>query len=48
MQAEAHYGDVVREVRDFLVARAHACEAAASRTIGSPSTPGSGPKKTNV
>ena len=28
MQADAAYDDVVREVRDFLVARAHACEAA--------------------
>ena len=28
MQAAPHYDDVVREVRDFLVARARACEAA--------------------
>ena len=28
MQREPHYDDVVREVRDFLLARAHACEAA--------------------
>ena len=28
MQAQPHYGDVVNEVRDFLVDRAHLCEAA--------------------
>jgi dihydropteroate synthase len=28
MQAEPHYRDVVTDVRDFLVERAHACEAA--------------------
>ena len=28
MQADPRYADVVSEVRDFLVARAHACEAA--------------------
>jgi dihydropteroate synthase len=28
MQHEPHYDDVVREVRDFLLARAHVCEAA--------------------
>jgi dihydropteroate synthase len=28
MQSEPHYADVVREVRDFLVGRAQACEAA--------------------
>ena len=28
MQKEPHYGDVVTEVRDFLVGRAQACEAA--------------------
>jgi dihydropteroate synthase len=28
MQREPHYTDVVNEVRDFLVGRAHACEAA--------------------
>lgn len=28
MQAEPYYDDVVREVRDFLVSRAQACEAA--------------------
>ncbi|HQR09979.1 MAG TPA: dihydropteroate synthase [Casimicrobiaceae bacterium] len=31
MQAQPHYGDVVREVGDFLVARARACEAAGIR-----------------
>jgi dihydropteroate synthase len=31
MQAQPHYGDVVTEVRDFLVARARACEAAGIR-----------------
>jgi dihydropteroate synthase len=28
MQNEPHYGDVVSEVKGFLAARAHACEAA--------------------
>jgi dihydropteroate synthase len=28
MQADPHYADVVTEVRDFLLERAHACEAA--------------------